>query len=234
MKKIFQITIILLLLLCTISAVSADNLENSSNMDKSNSDISSYEKINLEDTEDLNSNMPIREISDKDSKYFHDENFKDNSFSNYEKDNNTSKNIKINKTNNNKTNSNSNITRNSNNAPTVIVHEVSEIRNNTLNITMSSNVEGTIYYTRNGSTPTKNSRVYTNGQVLNIYVKTQIKAIVITKTGITKVITKTTQNELIKGAIPNPGQGYCYHRDRSNTLTRLTRKIHELYKIRLR
>jgi methionine-rich copper-binding protein CopC len=95
MKKIFQITIILLLLLCTISAVSADNLENSSNMDKSNSDISSYEKINLEDTEDLNSNMPIREISDKDSKYFHDENFKDNSFSNYEKDNNTSKNIKI-------------------------------------------------------------------------------------------------------------------------------------------
>ena len=66
MKKIFQITIILLLLLCTISAVSADNLENSSN-------------------------MTIREISDKDSKYFHDENFKDNSFSNYEKDNNTSK-----------------------------------------------------------------------------------------------------------------------------------------------
>ena len=65
-------------------------------------------------------------------------------------------------------------------------------------------------------------------------VKTQIKAIVITKTGITKVITKTTENELIKGAIPNPGQGYCYHRDRSNTLTRLTRKIHELYKIRLR
>lgn len=34
MKKIFQITIILLLLLCTISAVSADNIENSSNIDK--------------------------------------------------------------------------------------------------------------------------------------------------------------------------------------------------------
>ena len=166
-------------------------------MDKSNSDISSYEKINLEDNEDLNSNMPIREISNKDSKYFHDENFKDNSFSNYEKDNNTSKNIKINKTNNNKTNSNSNITRNSNNAPTVVVHEVSEIRNNTLNITMSSNVEGTIYYTRNGSTPTKNSRVYTNGQVLKIYVKTQIKAIVITKTGITSTPIKYQSAQII-------------------------------------
>lgn len=34
MKKIFQITIILLLLLCTISAASADNLENSSNINK--------------------------------------------------------------------------------------------------------------------------------------------------------------------------------------------------------
>ncbi|MGN1321818.1 MAG: hypothetical protein ACI4VJ_04475 [Methanosphaera sp.] len=33
MKKIFQITIILLFL-CTISAISADNIENSSNIDK--------------------------------------------------------------------------------------------------------------------------------------------------------------------------------------------------------
>lgn len=62
---------------------------------------------------------------------------------------------------------------------------------------MSSNVEGTIYYTRNGSTPTKNSRVYTNGQVLKIYVKTQIKAIVITKTGITSTPIKYQSAQII-------------------------------------
>ena len=62
---------------------------------------------------------------------------------------------------------------------------------------MSSNVEGTIYYTRNGSTQNKNRRVYTTGQVLKIYVKTQIKAIVITKTGITSTPIKYQSAQII-------------------------------------
>lgn len=62
---------------------------------------------------------------------------------------------------------------------------------------MTSNVEGKIYYTRNGSKPTVNSRLYTKGQILSISVKTQINAIVITPDNITSKITHYQSEQII-------------------------------------
>ena len=81
--------------------------------------------------------------------------------------------------------------------PKVTITNITEIRDNQLNVTMSSNVNGTIYYTRNGSMPDINSRVYVDGQVLTISVKTQINAIVVTASGITSNITHYQSEQII-------------------------------------
>lgn len=53
------------------------------------------------------------------------------------------------------------------------------MRDNHQNITIIGNKPGKIYYTRNGSTPTKNDKLYTSGKILELGIKTQLKAILI-------------------------------------------------------
>ena len=62
---------------------------------------------------------------------------------------------------------------------------------------MTSNVDGKIYYTRNGSMPTSKSLLYKNGEVLTICVKTQINAIVITNNNIISNITHYQSEQII-------------------------------------
>ncbi|OED30379.1 chitobiase/beta-hexosaminidase C-terminal domain-containing protein [Methanosphaera sp. WGK6] len=88
-------------------------------------------------------------------------------------------------------------TSTSSNTPKVTVNNITEIRDNFLNITMSSNVNGIIYYTRNGSMPNSNSKIYTNGQILKISVKTQINAIVITNNGVISSVTHYQAEQII-------------------------------------
>ncbi|MDO5851729.1 MAG: chitobiase/beta-hexosaminidase C-terminal domain-containing protein [Methanobacteriaceae archaeon] len=73
--------------------------------------------------------------------------------------------------------------------PLVTITNVSEVQYNRQNITMQSNVPGTIYYTIDGTNPTIASRIYTTGQIIEISIKTQLKAIVKDSTGKISTIT---------------------------------------------
>ena len=64
-------------------------------------------------------------------------------------------------------------------SPYVTVLNKTDVRNNRQNITIIGNKPGKIYYTINGSTPTKNDKLYTSGKILEISTKTKLKAILI-------------------------------------------------------
>ena len=64
-------------------------------------------------------------------------------------------------------------------SPYVTVLNQTDVRNNRQNITIIGNKPGKIYYTINGSTPKKNDKLYTSGKILEISIKTKLKAILI-------------------------------------------------------
>lgn len=66
--------------------------------------------------------------------------------------------------------------------PYVTVLNKTDVRNNRQNITIIANKPGKIYYTTNGATPTKNDKQYTPGKILEISIKTKLKAILIDST----------------------------------------------------
>lgn len=51
--------------------------------------------------------------------------------------------------------------------------------NGTYNLTLTPSQIAKICYTRNGSTPTKNDKIYTSGEILELGIKTQLRAILI-------------------------------------------------------
>jgi len=63
--------------------------------------------------------------------------------------------------------------------PYVTILNLTDVRDNHQNVTIIANKPGTIYYTRNGSTPTVNSNVYTSGRVMDLSIPTQLRAILV-------------------------------------------------------
>lgn len=63
--------------------------------------------------------------------------------------------------------------------PYVTILNTTDVRDNSQKITIIANKPGKIYYTLNGSTPTADDIEYTPGTILNISIKTQIKAVLI-------------------------------------------------------
>ena len=63
--------------------------------------------------------------------------------------------------------------------PYVTILNTTDVRDNHQNITIIANKPGTIYYTRNGSTPTTNSNVYTSGRIMELSIPTQLRAILV-------------------------------------------------------
>lgn len=67
--------------------------------------------------------------------------------------------------------------------PYVTILNTTEVQDNHQNVTIIANKPGTIYYTRNGSTPTRNDKIYTSGTILDLSVKTQLRAILVDEDG---------------------------------------------------
>ena len=63
--------------------------------------------------------------------------------------------------------------------PYITILNTTTVEDNHQNVTIIANKPGTIYYTRNGSTPTPQNKQYTPGTTLNLTIKTQLKAILL-------------------------------------------------------
>ena len=61
--------------------------------------------------------------------------------------------------------------------PVVTIKNITEVRDNHQNISITINKEGIIYYTRNGSIPNTNSNTWKNNTKVMVSIKTQVRAI---------------------------------------------------------
>ena len=73
--------------------------------------------------------------------------------------------------------------------PVVTIKNITDVRDNYQNITIKINKAGTIYYTRNGSTPNTRCNTWTNNTKVMISIKTQVRAILIDNEGFTSKVT---------------------------------------------
>ncbi|AWX31629.1 chitobiase/beta-hexosaminidase C-terminal domain-containing protein [Methanosphaera sp. BMS] len=73
--------------------------------------------------------------------------------------------------------------------PVVTIKNITDVRDNYQNITVKINKAGTIYYTRNGSTPNTSSNTWTNNTKVMISIKTQVRAILVDNEGFTSDVT---------------------------------------------
>ena len=179
-KKVIILFLLLFFIISAVYAEDNDNIENNNLSELSTNLESNHEDILVENNEiNENNNIQNEKINLK---------------------NNTESNKESNEPIIDDEDNNGSLTPQksaSNVEPKVTVHNITEIRENKLNITMTSNVDGKIYYTRNGSMPTSKSLLYKNGEVLTICVKTQINAIVITNNNIISNITHYQSEQII-------------------------------------
>ena len=81
--------------------------------------------------------------------------------------------------------------------PFITVLNTTEVNNNYQNISIIGNKPGTIYYTRNGTTPTNKSLEYKKGTQIKVSVNTQVNAILIDKNGKVSQILKYQSPQII-------------------------------------